>query len=497
MTYKTLPCFLNCLLLLTGIVVSLAASSCNSKEDEPTSDNYITTESVAVTGFSLMADIRVMKNLDSVYFSIDLEHGVIFNADSLPKGTNITKLIPRITYPNTVSSATIEMTGGSHREGTVNYRTSSTDTIDFTGDVKLILGANNNSITKTYTLKVNVHKEDPDTIYWDRLAETTLPSRMPSPLAQKTVEHAEKVISLIRETDGSLTVSTTHDIFTGEWTKSEVTPPFSPEIESLTAGADGRLYILGDGSLWTTADGISWTIAASGWQGIIGAYGNSILGRKGDMMTCYPEGTVESMKLPDNFPVEGYTSPIEFNNRWSSDPVVVIFGGKTADGSLSSASWAFDGSVWANIADKALPAMEGFSVAGYYSYLNSSTNGLLKEFEAYLAFGGRDSTGNLNRSVYITYDNGINWQKAQGYMQMPDDMTAGYMVDALALGTSMQSNLDDRWNSRRRLPFEVTDGFIKWDCPYLFLFGGYDGAMSLNTKIRSGVLQRLTFVPLF
>lgn len=487
---------------LMACMAAGAMVSCNASEDDVDNDTvHVTSESVAVTNFSLSPDTRIMRNLDSVFFSIDLEHAIIYNADSLPKGTNITKLVPVIKYPNSVTSAVIEMTGGTHREGTVNYFSNANDTIDFTGDVTLTLGTSKDAITKTYTLKVNVHKEDPDTIYWDRMGEMDLPSLGKDPIAQKSVKLGSGVFSLIQESDGSYTASTTPDIFLENWTTNEVSLSFTPQIETLTSGMDG-LYILDtDGNVWQSESGSSWEHVedASGWSQIIGMYGQSLLGISNGLLVSLPEGAVPAIiSMPEDFPVSGYSNPIEFSNRWTSEPTIVLFGGVTASGKLSTASWAFDGSKWTDISNTALPALDGISVVDYYSYLKSDSNSLLKEFEAYLAFGGRDSLGNLNTTVYITYDHGINWQKAQKFMQLPDDVMAGYMVDALTIGTSMQSNLSDRWKARRRLPFEIEGDVIRWDCPYIFLFGGYDAdKTTLCSRIRSGVLQRLTFTPLF
>ena len=482
------------MILGIGIIVS----ACNEKDEDVINDNYVTTESVAVTNFALAPDIKIMRNLDSVFFSIDLDHGVIFNADSLPKGTKISALVAKISYPSSVTSAVIEMSGGTNREGTINYFSNATDTIDFTGDVTLTLGTSKNAITKTYTIKVNVHKEDPDTLYWDRMGEMSLPSRMPGPKAQKSVVFDGGVVSLIEESDGSYTLASCSDIFAGRWSKEAAGFSFVPVIESLTASPDGSLYILAGTYLMQSADGgHSWTRVASGWDRIIGNYGSALLGASGTSMISWPENAVSSVQLPDGFPVSGYSQPVEFSNRWTTEPTIVLFGGKRADGQLSASSWAFDGSQWTDISDNSLPALEGLSVVDYYSYLNSSSNGLIREFEAYLAFGGRDSSGNLNNTVYVTYDHGINWYRAQSYMQLPEGLQCGYMLDALTLGTSMESNLSDRWKVKRRLKYEIDGDVIRWNCPYIFLFGGYGSDMSLIPAIRSGVLQRLTFVPLF
>lgn len=494
--YRNLARYIRVLSIWCALALSVILTACNAKDDETLSDSY-TTDSVAISKFSLTADLRVMANLDSVFFSIDLEHGVVFNADSLPKGTNITKLVPKITYPSSVTFAEIEMTGGTHREGTVNYYKNASDTIDFTGDVTLTLGADNQAIKKTYRLKVNVHKEDPDTIYWDNTASLPLPSRLPEPVAQKSVADGNNVYCLIEEADRTFTLSRSSDIFAGSWSKHLIDPGFTPDVESFTLSPEGTFFVIAGGNLMSSADGTSWSLAASGWSSIIGNYHGILLGTSGGVMISWPEGAMTDIALPEGFPVSGYSAPIEFANRWSDNSTLVLFGGAKADGSLSAASWAFDGKSWADIANQPLPALEGIAVVDYYTYLNSTSNGLIKEFEVYLAFGGRDALGNASETVYITYDQGINWRPAPAYMQMPEGMDAGYMVSALAIGTSMESNLSDRWKARRKLPFEIDGDIVRWDCPYIFLFGGFDTNMKLNREIRSGVLQRLTFVPLF
>lgn len=505
-TLKKIPARLLHIGLLATLVMGMLATSCNKKDDEPTTDEtYISTASVAVTAFSLTADARVMKNLDSVFFSIDIDHGVIFNADSLPKGTNITKLIPKISYPTSVKSATIEMRYGSHRIGTVDYIKNSNDTIDFTGEVYLTLGTDNNAVTKTYTLKVNVHKADPDTIYWDKMATLSLPSRMAAPKSQKTVESNEKLTTLIEESDGTFTIAQTSDIFEGNWSRQPFNPGFTPRINTLTVGADNSLYLLDEeGNLHTSADGSAWTQCGSGWQEIIGNYKDILLGTtlKGTTptMISYPESEYTSVALPAEFPLYGFSSAMEITSKWSPEPTIIVFGGYPFRADGKSPSWAFDGSQWVDIAENALPALSGLSVINYYSYLQSASSSLLKEFEVYLAFGGKDSSGGINNTIYVSYDHGINWQRAQDYMQMPEGVKAGYMVDALPVGYAMESNLSNRWKvvpSKRRLPFQIDGDLIKWDCPYIFLFGGEDNTGILNPQIRSGVLQRLTFEPLF
>ena len=48
----------------------------------------------------------------------------------------------------------------------------------------------------------------------------------------------------------------------------------------------------------------------------------------------------------------------------------------------------------------------------------------------------------------------------------------------------------------KKLPYTVDGMTISWDCPYIFLFGGYTEGGGFNPTIRRGVLTRLTFAPI-
>ena len=303
LTYsKSLPAFV--------CAASLCLCACNEKEDEAV-DTYTPTESVAVSKFSLQANNTVMANLDSVYFSIDLNNGVIFNADSLPLGTDVKSLVANISFPSSVTTATVEMTGGKHRTGSFDYKANSSDTIDFTGKVTLTLATENN-IKKTYRLKVNVHKSKPDSIVWDKTGYAPLPAVSASPKDQKTVRADDRIMSLIRENDGSLTLASTNDISSARWTTTAVNPGFLPQVRSLTV-CDGKFYILSDtGELYTSDDAVTWTSLARHWSSIIGEYGNRLLGIALDngvfTHVSYPDAPDSGNALEDGFPVTGYSN---------------------------------------------------------------------------------------------------------------------------------------------------------------------------------------------
>ncbi|MDE6717750.1 MAG: hypothetical protein K2J70_06125, partial [Muribaculaceae bacterium] len=353
---------------LLSAALAIGSISCNKKSDEEVDEtaSIVYLPNVAVTAFNLKANSSVMARLDSVFFSIDLEKGVIFNADSLPKGSKIDKLVTNISYSSAITSATIIMEGGTTRNGTVDYIKNPGDSIDFTGNVQLEIATANEEMKKRYTIKVNVHQQEPDSLVWNETALTSLPSRMASPRNQKTVEFDGKAISLIEENNGSITLSSSDDLYSDSWTKKEISLPFIPEIRSMAA-ADDALYILDtDGNLFTSSDGTSWHDTGEDWQRIIGGYTDSVIGLKsgnsGMIYAQYPLKNLKEQAVDSEFPVTGHSNFVVHANKWTSSPVGFFCGGEKADGSLSEDTWAFDGSLWISLSKGGFPKLKGASL---------------------------------------------------------------------------------------------------------------------------------------
>lgn len=495
---RALPCLL-------GAAIALGA--CNAeKSDEPA---YEPALSVAVQGFSLTADSKVMANLDSVFFSIDLDHAVIFNADSLPVGTSINKLVPKITFPAAVSKAEIEMTGGTTRTGVVDYKTSPTDSIDFTGNVTLTLATEDGALSRTYTLKVNVHKMVADSLMWDNTALAPLPSAAPSPREQRTVDLNGKAYTLMQEADGSYTLAVSSDLAAASWTKTALSLPFAPQVRSLTA-TDSELYILDtDGTLYSSADGRQWQTTGADWTTLIGAFGNAVLGVRQDAGRYYHDiwprpASYAAVEIPADFPTEGLSNFNSFTSKWATDPIGQFTGGRRG-GTVYGDTWAYDGANWAKISNTPLPAMQDVLVLPYFNYRQTTTSWVQTEFSVLLALGGRAQDGSIGRTVYLSYDNGVNWMEAGSLLQLPDYIQSFYQADAVIATSPMDASLDAAWQTRasrrpadvKRISYFVDGADVEWDCPYIYMFGGRMADGRLNPYVWRAVLARLTFAPLF
>lgn len=495
--------------LLLPLGAAMLLNACNSDSDDSnTNIGYVEPTDMAVTGFSIKADTRILSGLDTVFFSIDLNRGIIYNADSLPKGTRVTDLIPVIKYSNYVSSATIKMEGGSKRTGEFDYRNNPNDSVDFTGDVTLTLTTTTGN-SRTYDLKVNVHTTEPDSLCWSTTAMSALPSRGEAPRAQRTVTFGGRATCLIQEKDGSYTLATTTDPYSAPWTRQAVQLPFTPKVRSFTASDENLWLLAEDGLLYCSSDGLNWQPTTQRLHNILCGYGSSLLGIERESNSYYitdATGALPRIALPEGFPIEDFSNTCSYQSKWMQQPVSLLCGGVTANGHVSSAVWAFDGTSWATLNSNSLPALRGSVLVPYYTYRRTGSSWIYSEFSTLFMIGGMDADGALNRETYISYDNGVSWAKAPALLRMPEFIPASWQLDQTVLSQPMQADLipTKGWSEmpERRLPgwyrvaTQVDGNLIRWECPYIYLFGGCDAEGALHNTIWRGLINRLSFTPI-
>lgn len=501
--------------LFVAIATMLAGGvACNEKETPI--DPFLTPYRAAITSFSLNADSKAGADLDSAFFTIDLKHGVVFNADSLPVGTKIDKLVANIKYSDYISTATIKMEGGKTRTGEINYKDNPTDSIDFTGKVTLTLvseGDDENKVSRTYLLKVNVHKENVDTILWGDKAATQLPSRLASPRTQKSVNFKDKAYSLIEENDGTFTIAISSDLYNNDWKKTQVNIPFTPDVRTLSASSEA-MYILDDkGNLYYSGNGMAWTTTGERWKSILGGYTDSAIGlveNNGKVeFAQYPVKKINVTEIPSDFPVKGFSNFVTLQNKWTTSPVGFFIGGEKKDGTLSNATWAFDGINWVKLSEGGFPGLSGATIVPYFGFRFTNPSNALQavEYPVWIVMGG--STRNsiqaqasaidqINRTLYISYDNGVNWGPASKKLQLPTEIPAMANCDNVVMNHRRTALISDYWKKASRTrAMEIDGDKILWDCPYIYLIGGQDAEGKLNNTIWRGVLARLYFTPIF
>lgn len=481
--------------VLAWISVCTGFFACNSKY-EPQSITLAS--SAVVSSFNFSSDDSVLANLDSVFFSIDLVKGEIFNADSLPKGTDITKLVPIITTMETASILELKVTRANGTDTTYNYYNEVKDSIDFTNPVVIRVVSANGDNERNYRVTVNVHTMDADTLTWTNISTTGLPSELASVTAQRTVRMGDNFACLT--TDGNEWCMAVNTVglsgFNGAsmpasaWSTTKVGFPFQPDITTLTA-SESALYILStDKILWTSDDmGATWSSTGLKWNHIYLGYQAKAVGNytaeDGSLrLQEYP--SLATAAMPADMPVSATSVAVTYTFPMSQRPQSLIVGGRKADGDLSASTWGYDGESWLKVSKTNLPQGIAHATVAPYLSITVAPDWSVKEFPTMLVLGGMNAAGDVMSTVYMSDDYGYHWSEAPSYLQLPAEMAQIHSAQAYVMASIFKA--------------DITPAIVKpiesWECPYIYMFGGINGEGTLSPTIWRGVINRLTFKPI-
>lgn len=487
--------------LAMAFVALPALVSCN--KDDKNDDSiytYSTSEQTTlVTGFALQADANVLANLDSVHFTVDYDNGLIYNADSLPKGTDISALKVRVDFLNTVNSAVFSITGAAYQaDTTISYTTSMTKSLDFTGKTVLTVTSADKQLVKDYEVKVLVHKVNPDSLIWPMNWRRDLPGNDGNTRAHKTVKQGDLYRSMAYDgTTCTLLTATVPN--QGVWEKQTLDLPFEPMVNTLVASDDELYMLASDGILFASEDGVEWASCGVTWHSLLGVYEGRALG----IVSCtdsyyhdeFPrsEGfTAEAVE--DGFPVAHSSDMIVTDNNWTISQQAIIVGGVDSQGQMLNNVWGYDGEQWGkinSIHSSELPTIADATLFPYYTYTALSGVRRYGLQETWFLMGGRLSDGKLNDKIYLSSTQGITWAQADTTITQASHITPFYGAQAFVLNEELTASGPSRQPSR----ISSFDG--TWDCPFIYLFGGYNADGELLPYVWRGVYLRMTNYPVY
>lgn len=472
-------------LLILAPAALLVLSACKKDEEPDTTDYALDYDSsTLVAGFNLNPNDKVLAHLDSVFFSIDQVKAEIFNADSLPWGTDVRKLTVSV---RTQRTATVEIIMPSLSDGQ-DVTVQPSDSINFSspGGVMMRVTSNNGEQQRIYSVKVNVHQCNPDSLQWST-EPRTLPciNYIPDVREMQTIEFKDQVCMIARGESRTMMLSAA-DAGDSRWDAADIELPADAKINSLCATADALYMLTGSGDLLTSTDGREWTANAKGWSHLYGAYANEVIGLRGDgEWESYPTG--RRGRIAPGMPVSGTSRMWTFTNDWAIAPMAMFAGGKDADGNASPYAWGFDGTNWSQLSGRqearTLPAGEDYTLFPYFSFKINTTTYMVNKQSAWFAIGGKKADGKLSDKVYISLDNGVNWTEAPDDLQLPAAIAPRSMASIVLSYKTFNA-------SRAITPI------TQWDAPYLYMFGGYKASGALYRQTWVGVINRLTFKPL-
>lgn len=473
--------------IIFGLGAVAGFSACNSSTTDDSQQSISQAgSSTLVKSFALRPNHKLMANLDSVFFSIDQVKGEIFNADSLPWGTDVRKLTVAYTLAHPAAAEIIMPSLKTGQDTVIDIVNHPTDSINFSnGKVWLRISSSDGEFERIYTVKVNVHAMNADSLQWSATS-SALPTPVNRPDAAMAAELDGKYYLLASNgPDIALTATDNPDAAT--WTRVAATGlPSDADVSTLRA-TDNALYVLSaTGALLSTTDGgTTWHELDRGWSHLYGGFGSDIIGVKGSQWAAYPSGTCGD--IPSGMPVSETSAMWTFTNDWALSPQAMLAGGVTADGTVTGLTWGFDGTRWMQFSDqmgtRRLPAAAGMQLFPYFTFRNGKSAFIVTRQSAWIAMGGRLADGTMQKKVYYSLDNGINWREAPEDMQLPASLTPRTGAAVL---------LCDRHFSIARAVKPITE----WDAPYIYLLGGCDASGKTLNQKWCGVINRLTFKPL-
>lgn len=425
----------------SAIVVAVLCllASC-MKDSEYTSTTY---DDAAITAFSL-GTITVKKHTltkagkDSTYTTtytgsktpmyIDNigkdGYGLIYNADSLPAGSQLKNILLSISTKNsgTLWLRKIDQTD------TLFYYHNSTDSVAFVdslgNNVKrhFRVASTSNKNFRDYIVEVRVHKEEADSFTWNALGQ-----KLTAMTSVKGVV-VEEQLYVMGVANGNKLLQTSAD---GETWKSI---PGTPTLgaDATMASDDKYLYVYTGGNLYTY-DGANWKQKGSGltYKAILGgcpkevyAYdANSALYVSTDAGTTWKKDSIARHEDISRLPESNYNL-CQVNVETNEDVQRVAFVGNYATSQTDTVAC-----VWNKIIDhdepqgwyevthnkyvdkRVLPRMKNLSVVRYYQYL--------------LAIGGEPISGNSGlkpySKIYYSEDQGLTWNVPAG-LRVPKDI---------------------------------------------------------------------------
>lgn len=358
-------------------------------------------------------------------FAIDHVNGQIYNPDSLPKGTDVSKVVTSIT------SEGYYLVYGDDKK-----LYNAEDSIDFTKPVPFTVYAYDEVSSKTYYVRLNVHQSYPDSLQWQMLSESNYPGA--ELLEEQKALLLNGKIYVFGLQNGALVMTNTNQEDGIQW--SELTPcrglVEAIDCRSMVVFGDS-FYVVANGVLYQSADGVEWSLIESDEKGIDQILvatnkamyilqDDKILRGVGDGAWTEVQ-TIEKNIFPEK-PVSIQT-PLVTNSAIERTTLI----GVPSEGERTYAT------VWSKLDIESqwvhydvtgdnkqpCPALEKLAVISYDNAL--------------YAFGGKNINTALEtvgafENIYVSSDGGITWWGAEEDLGFPDALKGfegefSYVVD--------------------------------------------------------------------
>lgn len=397
-------------------------SSCLNSDENTMTD---LAPNCQIISFTLKSDS--VPNLSNVKFTIDQRGGRIFNADSLPVGTEIEKVVCTLTYMNSYAIYGVQVQQNAVADTLAWWNGS--DSLDFSQPVRFKIHAYDGITTKIYDAQVNIHQQVPDSMVWSLYAALPTGEAVRDQKVMAYGSGQEKAYYMYLK----LAASPGYRLYRApaqgamQWVSLPLAglPESDLRISQMTE-YNGHWYVpAADGALYTSADGQTWQPVpdAPSVRYLLGAVKagknqpSALCGMIDKEGSLYFASMNEALEwtsgdgVPGGFPVTGFGSS-EYAAMYHQ--YLMIVAGRDKDNQLVDTSWAtMDGRSWAMLSNPLgkvpFGKREGVMVTAY-------------DDKVFL-LGGIDEKGNALKDIYTSTDFGVNWSLSDTLALMPGEYT--------------------------------------------------------------------------
>ena len=405
------------------------------------------------------------KGNDSVYvdtvsyadvpFTIDQINRRIYNKDSLPKEVDITRVVTSISADNAVY----------YEKNGKDTIWSSADSLDFTNNITLKVMAyskiqNNFVFGEPYTVTLNVHKLNPDSLVWKHFGDKKFENN--SILTeQKAIYNNEEIYVFGKTANGEFKVnkaSVTRGNITSDWEEVAINTT-DVNIYSATA-FNGKIYYIANDELYTLENQCTKVGNLTGLTNILCVSNNNL------MVYKKAENEIVSIDSEGNELSEGkskFVSGYDLKERLSA---------------ISTPS-LHNSSLWRTIVmtNDNDGTVETDTTANVFSYISSDTEWVKyqpnnpttcpnQENISMISYDGKlFAYGEKFDYFYSSTDNGLNWKKEEEYMLFPDKQKeSSISLETYRNGGSYSTVSEENGNKGSFIWFIWQDGSMTRAC---------------------------------
>ena len=383
-------------------------------------EEYEYSSNASITGFAITDSIVTVIGTDTttvlgVYypFIINQNEGLIYNADSLPVNTDISKVVVNITADTYYIYVVAEQ----------DSLWESTDTLDFRRPIEFKVLAETGVFGRTYKAQINVHQQDPDSLVWRKMT-SEFASNIQAQKAVCTNSH----IYIFAEQESQIAMTSSKTSDGKNWTQlATINIPVKADYTSVMTW-NNILYILADNQLYTSVNGLDWTKVDTE-QTFSKLLANSENNNK--LIGIDTENHYISSKdgivweqydlLPVEFPIGNYTFA---NYPLGTNPNIdriVLLGKNEASIDTTTIVWSQLGSEneWTPLTydnnNHGCPKLENATIIRYNNKL-------------YTFGGSGEYNGNISpfNNFFESRDNGISWRTVTKKVMFPKEFTHLY-----------------------------------------------------------------------